>query len=145
MSSPAPNAYTHALSLVASEMASVDAVIQSRLSSEVTLVEQVAQYIIQGGGKRLRPALLQLCAKAVASHLAGPSGVARPLRPMPPAAFDQMDRAIRAAGMDHVYLLSSRRRANGELAARCVGVGYAWSFRWFLELTSCVCAQGPPW
>lgn len=45
-------------------MKSVDAVIRARLHSDVPLVEQVAEYIIAAGGKRMRPALLLLVAKA---------------------------------------------------------------------------------
>ncbi|HEY8084070.1 MAG TPA: polyprenyl synthetase family protein [Methylophilaceae bacterium] len=40
----------------------VDAEIQRHLQSEVTLVHQVAEYIINSGGKRLRPALVLLSA-----------------------------------------------------------------------------------
>lgn len=43
-------------------MLAVDAVIRSSLHSEVTLVNQVADYIIDSGGKRLRPALVLLSA-----------------------------------------------------------------------------------
>lgn len=50
--------------LLAADMAAVDHVIRSRLSSEVVLVNQVAEYIIGSGGKRLRPALVVLSAKA---------------------------------------------------------------------------------
>lgn len=46
-------------------MQAVDAVIRTRLHSEVPLVRQIAEYIIAGGGKRLRPALLLLMAGAV--------------------------------------------------------------------------------
>lgn len=49
--------------LLAADMAVVDHVIRSRLSSEVVLVNQVAEYIISSGGKRLRPALVVLSAK----------------------------------------------------------------------------------
>ena len=34
--------------------------LRSALSSDVVLIRQVAEYIIGGGGKRLRPALLLL-------------------------------------------------------------------------------------
>lgn len=51
-------------SLIAEDMRSVDAVIRTRLYSEVPLVNQVAEYIIAGGGKRMRPALLLLSAGA---------------------------------------------------------------------------------
>ncbi len=54
-----------ALSLVAHDMALVDQVIQERLSSDVPLVGQVAQYIIGAGGKRVRPALLLLMCQAL--------------------------------------------------------------------------------
>ena len=50
--------------LIATDMAAVDALIRRRLASDVVLVGQVAEYIIAGGGKRLRPALLLLCAGA---------------------------------------------------------------------------------
>ena len=51
--------------LVAPDMKAVDAVIRSRLYSEVALVRQVAEYIIQSGGKRLRPVLVLLSAGAL--------------------------------------------------------------------------------
>lgn len=46
------------------DMHAVDAVIRARLNSEVVLVNQVAEYIISAGGKRMRPALLLLAARA---------------------------------------------------------------------------------
>ncbi len=45
-------------------MTAVDQVIRSRLHSEVALVSQVGEYIINSGGKRLRPALVILSAQA---------------------------------------------------------------------------------
>lgn len=48
-------------------MTAVDAVIRRSLHSEVVLVNQVANYIINGGGKRLRPALVLLSAGAFGS------------------------------------------------------------------------------
>ena len=50
--------------LLTSDMAAVDAVIRNRLHSEVALVNQVGAYIINSGGKRLRPALVLLSAQA---------------------------------------------------------------------------------
>jgi octaprenyl-diphosphate synthase len=50
--------------LLASDMEAVDAVIRNRLHSEVALVNQVGEYIINSGGKRLRPALVLLSAQA---------------------------------------------------------------------------------
>jgi len=52
-------------SLIAGDMAEVDALIRRRLDSDVVLIRQVAEYIIGSGGKRLRPALLLLAAGAV--------------------------------------------------------------------------------
>ncbi len=52
------------LAPVAADMQSVDALIRARLGSDVTLVRQVAEYIVGGGGKRLRPALVLLAAAA---------------------------------------------------------------------------------
>jgi octaprenyl-diphosphate synthase len=42
----------------------VDAVIRVRLKSNVALVDQVAEHIIAGGGKRLRPLIVVLAARA---------------------------------------------------------------------------------
>ena len=50
--------------LVAEDMQAVDALIQQRLSSDVVLINQLGLYIINSGGKRLRPLLHLLCARA---------------------------------------------------------------------------------
>lgn len=50
--------------LIADDLSAVDEVIRRRLRSEVALIAQIADYIIGGGGKRLRPALLILSARA---------------------------------------------------------------------------------
>jgi octaprenyl-diphosphate synthase len=50
--------------LVQADLHSVDAVIRARLKSAVPLVDQVAEHIITGGGKRLRPLLVVLTARA---------------------------------------------------------------------------------
>ena len=47
------------------EMAQVDALIRARLSSDVMLINQISEHIIAGGGKRLRPMLTVLAAKAL--------------------------------------------------------------------------------
>ena len=46
------------------DMDAVDQLIRSRLASDVVLINQVAEYIISAGGKRLRPMLLLLAAAA---------------------------------------------------------------------------------
>src|SRR5215467_4412197 len=45
-------------------MQAVDRVLRESLSSDVALIRQISEYIIRGGGKRLRPALLLLAAQA---------------------------------------------------------------------------------
>jgi len=50
--------------LVRPDLASVDGVIRARLKSAVPLVDQIAEHIIAGGGKRLRPLLVVLAARA---------------------------------------------------------------------------------
>ena len=45
-------------------MAAVDALIRRRLASDVVLVNQVAEHIVAAGGKRLRPMLTLLAARA---------------------------------------------------------------------------------
>lgn len=51
----------------AADMAAVDALIRARLASDVVLINQVAEYIIGSGGKRLRP-MLHLVAARAAGH-----------------------------------------------------------------------------
>lgn len=51
--------------LARDDMAAVDALIRRRLASDVVLINQVAEYIIGAGGKRLRPMLLLLAAGAL--------------------------------------------------------------------------------
>ncbi|HEV8444961.1 MAG TPA: octaprenyl diphosphate synthase [Steroidobacteraceae bacterium] len=50
--------------LVRPDLAAVDAMIRARLKSTVPLVDQVAEHIIGGGGKRLRPLLCVLVGRA---------------------------------------------------------------------------------
>jgi octaprenyl-diphosphate synthase len=50
--------------LIADDMQAVDTLIKTRLHSEVVLVNQLGQYIVHSGGKRLRPMLHLLCARA---------------------------------------------------------------------------------
>ena len=52
-------------SLAKQDMAAVDALIRRRLASDVVLINQVAEYIVGAGGKRLRPMLLLLAAGAL--------------------------------------------------------------------------------
>lgn len=51
--------------LVASESREVDRLILSELQSDVVLISQIGHYIVNSGGKRLRPLLLLLVARAL--------------------------------------------------------------------------------
>jgi octaprenyl-diphosphate synthase len=50
---------------MAADMQQVDDVIQRRLASDVVLINQIAHYIISAGGKRIRPMLVLLFARAL--------------------------------------------------------------------------------
>ena len=67
------------LAPVAADLARVDALIRERLDSDVPLVSQVAQYIVAGGGKRLRPALVLLACGAAGYREATPRRPAGPV------------------------------------------------------------------
>ncbi len=51
--------------LVEGDRRAVDALIQRRLHSDVVLINQLGRYIVNSGGKRLRPLLVILSARAV--------------------------------------------------------------------------------
>ncbi len=52
-------------SLIAADMARMDELIQTRLHSDVGLIDQLSHYIVNSGGKRLRPAVVLLTAGAL--------------------------------------------------------------------------------
>lgn len=64
MPSPVPSVKS-VLSPVADDMQQLDNVIRTSLHSEVSLINQISDYIINAGGKRLRPALVLLTARAL--------------------------------------------------------------------------------
>ena len=60
----APDVDIQALrALVVEDMRKVDELVQKRLHSDVGLIDQLGHYIVNSGGKRLRPALLLLIAR----------------------------------------------------------------------------------
>ena len=61
----APIDFNSIKNLTISEAKAVDQLIINELSSDVILINQVGHYIIGNGGKRLRPMLLLLAAKAL--------------------------------------------------------------------------------
>ena len=54
-----------ALAPIAADMAEVERVIAEEMSSSVARVQEIGRYITQAGGKRMRPALLILMARAM--------------------------------------------------------------------------------
>ena len=60
--------------LAAADMQALDRLIRQRLASDVVLINQVAEYIIGAGGKRLRPMLLLLAAGALGESTGKPIG-----------------------------------------------------------------------
>jgi len=73
LQTPTPIDFESIKILTASEAKAVDKIIIDELSSDVILINQVGHYIVGNGGKRLRPMLLLLAAKALGpiteSHL----------------------------------------------------------------------------
>lgn len=60
--------YDQIRALVADQIESVDCLILDELSSDVVLINQIGHYIINSGGKRLRPLLHLLAANALSYH-----------------------------------------------------------------------------
>ena len=52
--------------LIRDDMQKVDSLIQEKLHSEIGLIDQLGHYIVNSGGKRLRPALVLLSANCFA-------------------------------------------------------------------------------
>ncbi len=63
-----PASFTQVRELAARDMRRVDALIRQRLSSDVVLINQIADHIVASGGKRLRPTLHVLAAGAAGYH-----------------------------------------------------------------------------
>jgi len=60
--------------LIAADFAAVDRSIHDELRSDVALIDQMGRYIVAGGGKRLRPMLVLLAARAC-GYRSGPEHV----------------------------------------------------------------------
>jgi octaprenyl-diphosphate synthase len=63
--SPESTTFADVIALAGDDMAAVDQLISTSLESDVALVSQVSQYIVTSGGKRLRPLLVLLAARAL--------------------------------------------------------------------------------
>jgi octaprenyl-diphosphate synthase len=62
---PALPAIAEIQALAAGEMAAVNTLIRDRLASDVVLINQISEHIVAAGGKRLRPLLAVLAARAL--------------------------------------------------------------------------------
>lgn len=94
--------------LVRADLGAVDAVIRVRLKSSVALVDQVAEHIIAGGGKRLRPLIVLLAARACG--YAGSSHIDA-------AAFIEF---IHTATLLHDDVVDGSSRRRGRLTANAI-------------------------
>ena len=118
----------------AADMAAVDALIRSRLASDVALVNQVAEHIVGGGGKRLRPML-----HLIAAHAAGYAGRDH-LQLAALIEFIHTSTLLHDDVVDESDLRRGRRTANavwGNAASVLVGdFLYSRSFQMMVELDS---------
>ena len=118
--------------LAAADMAAVDALIRRRLASDVALVNQVAEYIIGAGGKRLRPMLLLLTAGALGHRSADAHQLAAVVE------FIHTSTLLHDDVVDESDLRRGRKTANavwGNAASVLVGdFLYSRSFQLMVEL-----------
>jgi octaprenyl-diphosphate synthase len=96
------------LSLAADDMKRVDELIRESLASDVDLVSTVASYIVMSGGKRLRPMLVLLAARAI-----GYDGGAQ----YPAATIIEF---IHTATLLHDDVVDSSERRRGQASANAV-------------------------
>lgn len=94
---------------VSTDLAAVDSTTRRELTSDVALVNQVSDYIIAGGGKRLRPLLVLLAARAAG---------AQPLGPQVPAAV--VIEFIHTATLLHDDVVDGSDQRRGRDAAHTV-------------------------
>ncbi len=118
--------------LAAPDMAALDALIRRRLASDVALVNQIAEYIIGAGGKRLRPLLLLLAASALGHRGADAHQLAAVVE------FIHTSTLLHDDVVDESELRRGRRTANavwGNAASVLVGdFLYSRSFQLMVEL-----------
>lgn len=121
-------------SLARPDMAAVDGLIRQRLGSDVVLINQVAEYIVGAGGKRLRPMLLLLAAASLGHR--GPQ--AHQLAAV--VEFIHTSTLLHDDVVDESDLRRGRKTANavwGNAASVLVGdFLYSRSFQMMVELDS---------
>ena len=134
--SPDPMPLDAIQALARADMAAVDALIRRRLASDVVLINQVAEYIIGAGGKRLRPMLLLLAARATGGKAETFAGEAQQLAAV--VEFIHTATLLHDDVVDESDLRRGRRTANavwGNAASVLVGdFLYSRSFQLMVEL-----------
>jgi octaprenyl-diphosphate synthase len=121
--------------LARDDMASVDRLVRERLASDVVLINQVAEYIVGAGGKRLRPMLLLLAAGAIG----GPAAIDRSVHQLAAVIeFIHTSTLLHDDVVDESDLRRGRSTANavwGNAASVLVGdFLYSRSFQMMVEL-----------
>jgi len=96
------------LSPIADDMLGMDRIIRSRLSSEVALINEIGGYIVSAGGKRLRPALVLLAARALGAQGEEPRLLAAVME------FIHTATLLHDDVVDHSDLRRGRRTANAQ-------------------------------
>jgi octaprenyl-diphosphate synthase len=84
------------------DMGRVDTLIRARLSSEVALINQIGAHIVAAGGKRMRPAIVLLSARALGCRSAEPELLAAVIEFIHTATLlhdDVVDHSDRRRGM----------------------------------------------
>lgn len=102
MKNPPPLDLKTLLAPIAGDMQRVDAIIRERLSSEVVLINQIGAHIISAGGKRLRPAVVLLAARALGCKTDEPALLAAVIEFIHTATLlhdDVVDHADRRRGL----------------------------------------------
>ena len=119
---------------IAQDLSRVDEVIRKRLDSEVVLIRTIAEYIVQSGGKRLRPALVLLSANAFGQPAASRHELAAVIE------FIHTATLLHDDVVDESSLRRGRKTANAEFGnAASVLVGdflYSRAFQMIVEAGS---------
>ncbi|MFY2765356.1 polyprenyl synthetase family protein [Arenimonas sp. MALMAid1274] len=125
--------------LAAGDMEAVNRLIRSRLASDVVLINQISDHIIAAGGKRLRPMLVVLAARALGHGGPGPHQLAAIIE------FIHTSTLLHDDVVDESDLRRGRKTANALWGnAPSVLVGdflYSRSFQLMVELDSMAVMQ----
>lgn len=130
--------FADAQALVRTDMTAVDTLIRARLASDVVLINQISGHIIDGGGKRLRPMLHLLSARA-AGYCDAPNS-AQHINLAALIEFIHTSTLLHDDVVDESDLRRGRKTANslwGNAASVLVGdFLYSRSFQMMVELDS---------